>query len=293
MRSQARSWCLTLNNYDETEFESWKRIGERRLDEGVSYIVFGKEVGGAGTPHLQGYVRFNKRRRLGQVKALFGARAHCEVARGSPAQNQAYCEKEGNSFQFGELPVGRGARTDITAALEAVKGGATRRLLLEEFPLVYGKYPRLITDALCVYSGARSWATRVLVYWGETGLGKTKKAFEECDEPYVHSGGPWFDGYDGQADVIFDDFGGSEFKLTYLLKLLDRYPMRVPVKGGFVNWVPHTIYITSNYAPSNWFPTAKDEHVKALLRRIEKVVHFRKLNSLDISRVDEEKSFIQ
>lgn len=78
----------------------------------------------------------------------------------------------------------------------------------------------------------------------------------------------------------FDDFGGSEFKLTYLLKLMDRYPMRVPVKGSFVNWVPKKIYITSNYSPKEWFPNAKDEHVKALFRRFKKVVRFRRLNSV-------------
>jgi hypothetical protein len=52
--------------------------------------------------------------------------------------------------------------------------------------------------------------------------------------------------------------------------------MRVPIKGGFVNWVPKKIWITSNYHPREWYPNAKDEHVKALKRRFSKVVRYRR-----------------
>lgn len=128
-----------------------------------------------------------------------------------------------------------------------------------------------------VNSIQRNWLCSVIVYWGPTGAGKTRAVYDNLPSPesiYVHPGGPWFDGYDSQPIVLFDDFGGSEFKLTYLLKLLDRYPMRVPVKGGFVSWCPQEIYITSNHAPVSWFPNAKEEHVRALMRRITNNVLF-------------------
>jgi hypothetical protein len=151
----------------------------------------------------------------------------------------------------------------------------------------------MLNEALTLYSGTRDWMPITKVYYGETGIGKTRRAFEEAlSSPYVHSGGMWFDGYDAHEDVVFDDFGGSEFKLTYLLKLLDRYPMRVPVKGGFVNWVPKRIWITSNYSPKDWYPNAKDEHCRALRRRLEKVVRFRRFGSLLSPGGDDEEELI-
>lgn len=276
--SGAKHWCFTLNNYTEEDVEKYQTLGEQGGQ--VNYLVFGREKGESGTPHIQGYVSFSSKLRLAQVKVLLGDRVHLEKAKGSPQQNKDYCEKEGDSFEYGTCPKGRGARTDLASALAAVKAGASRRVLIEEHGIAYSRAHRVLGEALLIYARVRDWAPIVRIYFGETGIGKTKRAFEEAEStPYMHSGGQWFDGYDGHEDVIFDDFGGSEFKLTYLLKLLDRYPMRVPIKGGFVNWVPKRIWITSNYSPKEWFPNGKCEHVKALLRRCTTVVRFRRLLS--------------
>jgi hypothetical protein len=43
--------------------------------------------------------------------------------------------------------------------------------------------------------------------------------------------------------------------------------LRVPVKGDYVQWAPYLIIFTSNYHPSDWYPNAKDEHRRAMLRR--------------------------
>lgn len=43
----------------------------------------------------------------------------------------------------------------------------------------------------------------------------------------------------------------SEYSL--LLRILDKYPMRVPVKGSFVNWEPKTIIITAPFSPNKMF----------------------------------------
>lgn len=177
------------------------------------------------------------------------------------------------------MPPGAGARTDLNAIVKSVQGGRSKREIIESNPVVYARYGRFVDTCFIHFSKEREWKPVVVVYWGETGTGKTRKAFEEARDlgsPYVHPGGSWFDGYDGGQGVIFDDFGGSEFKLTYLLKLLDRYPMRVPVKGGFVQWLPTHIWITSNYSPKDWYTQAKEEHVRALLRRIDRVVRFRR-----------------
>lgn len=285
MVQTAKNWAFTLNNYTDDDVERFRAIGT----EGAStnYLCFGREVGESGTPHLQCYVSFKKRRSLSYARDLFSDRAHYEVAKGSPVQNREYCKKENSFEEFGKVPGGQGTRTELIAALEAVKGGASKRILIDDHPIAYSRSWRVLEQAMLIYAPGRNWMPEVYVFWGETRTGKTRKAYEECIAkamPYMHPGGSWFDGYDAQEDAIFDDFGGSEFKLTYLLKLLDRYPMRVPVKGGFVNWVPRRIYITSNYPPKEWFPNAKEEHVKALLQRFLKVVQFRRLETGSVSQ---------
>lgn len=278
MPNGAKHWCFTLNNYSEDDVALLRAIGTE--GNGVSYLCFGREVGESGTAHLQGFISFQSRRALRYCRDLISDRAHFESAKGSPQQASEYCKKEGDYEEFGSCPRGRGSRSDLSDAVKAVKEGATRRVLIEEHPAAYSRAHRMLNEALSLYARPRDWVCEVYVFWGETGTGKTRKAFEECEEmPYMHPGGMWFDGYDGQSAVIFDDFGGSEFKLTYLLKLLDRYPMRVPVKGSFVNWAPRKIYFTSNYSPKEWFPSAKEEHVRAMFRRFTKVVRYRRFAS--------------
>jgi hypothetical protein len=73
--------------------------------------------------------------------------------------------------------------------------------------------------------------------------------------------------------VLIDDFNGDEYAITFMLRLLDRYPMQVPVKGGFRQWSPSVILVTSNIHPRDWYADATQAHRDALLRRITDIVH--------------------
>ena len=176
-------------------------------------------------------------------------------------------------MEFGTLPNSQGHRTDLAELKLAINAGAGVSEISDKFFSQYLRYPRAIETMVLRNSTPRTWKTQVKVLWGPTGSGKTSAVHAEVElsNLYSHPGGQWFDGYEGQSDGLFDDFGGSEFKLTYLLKLLDAYPMRVPVKGSFVQWVPKRIWITSNHHPEEWYPNAKPMHVAALMRRIEEI----------------------
>lgn len=88
------------------------------------------------------------------------------------------------------------------------------------------------------------------------------------DSPFWQPGDyKWFDGYVGQPIVIIDDYRG-EYPLQLLLKLLDRYQMSVPVKGGFTEWLPKKVYITSNIHPNEWYPNADRFSIAAMFRRL-------------------------
>jgi hypothetical protein len=272
MTPSARNYCFTLNNYTEEEKEDLVNAADPEV---VRYLCFGEEVGEQGTRHLQGYISFIERRTFRWVKNYVSQRAHIESAKGSPNQNREYCRKQedeehGNFFEWGNLPGGKGQRSDLAGVVESIKSGKRLREIADEHPVCFLRYSRGINALRMLYSEPRDWETEVFVLYGKTGSGKTREAWEVlCEkDAFFYGSGGWFDGYDEHRNVIFDDFGGHEFKITYLLKLLDRYPMWVPIKGGFVQWKPKRIVITSNYAPDEWYPGAKDEHRAALIRRI-------------------------
>lgn len=84
---------------------------------------------------------------------------------------------------------------------------------------------------------------------------------------------PWFDGYDGQKAVLFDEMGPGVMHWNMLKRLLDRYPMQVPVKGGSVHWNPEVIILTSNCWLELWYQDAKGMNpmdYAALERRVHK-----------------------
>jgi hypothetical protein len=71
-----------------------------------------------------------------------------------------------------------------------------------------------------------------------------------------------------------DEFAGrmNKVELTFLLQLLDRYPVSAPVKGAFIWWRPRVIFITTNYRPCDWYDW-KDRMSSfvALKRRVTRV----------------------
>lgn len=178
--------------------------------------------------------------------------------------------------ELGEA-VTQGTRTDIVAAMAIAKDPSIPMTeIVEQMPAEYAKYHKALKDVRSMYIPQREWKTEIYWWYGPTGSGKSRKAFEVTTDPYVHnmSNGKWFDGYVGQEDVIFDDMRKDTFKFHELLRLFDRYPMKVEVKGSQVNWCPKRIYVTTCYAPGIMYDTRED--LQQLLRRIEYPQEFRK-----------------
>lgn len=265
---QAKNWCWTLNNYTQDEENALIALGtEQQFD--IRYLIWGQEQGEEGTPHLQGYISFEKRKSFGVVKKLISGRAHLETAKGTPTQNKAYCSKGENIQEFGTLPAGQGSRSDLVAVANACQEGESFKKIAEEFPQATLRYSTGILRLRQLYRPQRNGPPELWCLWGRTGTGKTRRIWEfaDVDMLWVHPGDRWFDGYDGQPAVLFDDYDGSWFKITYLLKLIDRYIFQVPIKGAYTWWAPKVIYFTSNHHPKDWYPQAKEEHNAALIRR--------------------------
>lgn len=274
-----RGWCFTLNNPEENE---QARISEvLGAESKLQYACGQLEVGENGTRHIQGYVEFKHPRTFKTVQRLL-PRAHIEPRKGSPGQARAYCLKEetraGPQWELGEFvpEAGQGARSDLSLLQQFLDGGGQVSEAYRQFPSVCARYPKFVRTYAQLTTAPRSWKTKVLVYVGPTGCGKTSRAHDEFPNIWTKPPGQWFDGYDRHEHVLFDDFdGGRESGIQYreLLRLTDRYPMLVPVKGDFVQWVPRVIVITTNVEPKQWYPCCAWEPLERRLDEIHRWPH--------------------
>lgn len=142
-QSRGKRWVFTLNNYTDEEEEHIKALD-------VEYLVYGREAGTQGTPHLQGFILFRERKRLAQVRALVSPRAHFELARGNNEQNRAYCTKDGDYTEVGQCPTAsQGRRSDLTDFFahcddfaRTHKRAPTTPEIARTHPEIVTKYPR-------------------------------------------------------------------------------------------------------------------------------------------------------
>lgn len=142
--SNAKNWVFTLNNYTVEDVD--RISGLVALPESiVQYLLFGKEVGENGTPHLQGLICFTKRQRLTQVKTALGGNPHVEPCRNVNASVN-YCRKENDWVEFGVI-TGQGKRSDLEAFKEDVKAGMlSLKEVREAHSDVYAKYSRFCLE---------------------------------------------------------------------------------------------------------------------------------------------------
>lgn len=140
---RAKNWCFTLNNYTPADLD---RLSSPL--EGVTYLIYGKEIGESGTPHLQGTVCFQSRKRLAAVIALIG-QCHCSITR-YLLQSIEYCKKEGDFTEIGTVPRAeseRGSRCDLESFKESVKSGIYSISELRELHSeVCARYHKFVAD---------------------------------------------------------------------------------------------------------------------------------------------------
>lgn len=264
-----RAWCFTLNNY-EAEYIPY--LQEESIRSQCTYIIFGEEVGEQGTRHLQGYIHFKRAVGLKKCRTIMPT-AHWEAAKGSAEDNKKYCSKEGKAIEWGELPK-QGKRSDIEMIREMIGNGASMADICQEAT----SYQSLRCGELMLKYKAmpKRVPPKVMWYWGKTGTGKTRTAFEEAGDDVWISGQSlrWWDGYVGQKTVILDDLRDTSCHFDTLLRILDRYPFRVETKGSSVWLEAETIIVTSPYPPEKIYESRCHEDIEQLKRRISVVKKF-------------------
>lgn len=278
---RARNWCFTLHDYTESQCTMLLNLASQEEDttsSGVTYICFGKEVcTSTQRPHLQGYIELSKPITMAGLKTLLNSKTvHLETRKDTAKDAIVYCQKEGSFYEAGSKK-SQGKRKDIEVARDIVNQGGGMSHVLDE--VTSYQAVRMAEVLLTYKESARNWKPTVYWYHGATGTGKSRKArwlasIMDGSSLYVKSDPTrWYPGYDRHNFVIFDDFRPSWMPLTDMLRLLDRYEARVEFKGGYRQFVPNTIVVTSALHPKDCY-TNSGEAIEQLLRRIDHIEHF-------------------
>lgn len=254
---------LTSRNWTYTAWAEpdWKLVPT------IKYYTYGKEICPETKKlHYQGYVEFNKKMSLRQVKIL-DEKAHWEPRRGTQQQAIEYCHKDKDIFEHGTKNA-QGKRNDLVALKETLDQGG------DHYEINFGcaiKYPRGIAEYKKHLMAKKFAKTQrnigVCWIWGKSGTGKSKTARQWFPNmytlPVIKKGNVWFDGYEGEPELLIEDLGFGDITREEMLRFLDRYPLQVPIKGGFVWAGWNIVIITSNY---HWSHIYVDD--PAIARRI-------------------------
>lgn len=287
--SRSRNWCYTL--FDMTKYPDF---GKK-----VKYHVFQIEVcPTTGRNHFQGYVQLFHPKSLGGMKKNIHATAHWKqrYKDSSHEQARAYCMKSetrhpGHPDQVGPFEMGtptndQGKRSDLDDVAAAVKEGKTDEEIAAHSPTWIIKYSKGINNLRNAIQRHREGESpEVTIIYGPSGSGKTHFVYARHGWDHVYSvtsqDGKWWDGYNQQEAVLFDEaeFNMNNYKM--LKQICDKYPYQVEVKGSFKKFKSPYIY----------FVNSIEKKAKAFLhgdlyRRVNQIIRFKADQSYEIEPKD-------
>lgn len=257
---QARYWLLTIPHANFLPY----------LPPTVSYIRGQLEQGeNTGYLHWQIIVHFSKKVRLRRIRELFGETCHAETTRSEAAEEYVWKDDTriaNTQFELGKLPINRGKDHDWGAIKEAAICGRLDDIPADVFVRNYNALTRISAD----FARPIPQEREVIVYWGATGVGKSRRAWDEAGmEAYPKDPrSKFWDGYRDHEHVVIDEFRG-DIDISHILRWFDRYPVIVEIKGSSKVLKAKKIWITSNLHPTLWYPELDLLTKEALFRRLK------------------------
>jgi len=265
--SLATHWCFTYNNPTHTHEQVLALLAPL-----ARYAIFQLErAPDTQTPHYQGYVQFEKQKRLTSVTKIFQAHWSIMLKNSTPLACKVYCSKE-ESREDGPWEIGKfdekrnqGKRTDLDRfARDALT--KTTAELFEEYPGMTLRYQTNVDKLKMKLAEKPTNLTGRCGIWlyGETSTGKSEAARQIAEITgngrfYDKLPSKWWDGYDGEDTVIIDDIGeDAEWMAGSLKRFADKYPFPVEVKGSMLTVRPMLIICTSNYHLDEVFKKPQD-----------------------------------
>jgi len=243
-------------------------------DNHMKYLGYGAETcPKTGRKHWQGCVYFYDKVSIKMAqKLLHIGNSHMENIMITSTENCVeYCKKEGNHKEFGEMPK-QGKRNDLEVLRTEIVEGRTVDNIIMEHPMIYHQYGRTIEKIadIVLRKKYRTEMTKGIWYWGKTGVGKSKKVFENYT-PETHYVVPndngWWDAYRQQDTVIINDFRGH-IPYGTLLEMVDRNAYSVNRRGKEpIPFISKLVLITSSLHPSLVYRNRQEEDSLEQLNR--------------------------
>jgi RNA helicase./Putative viral replication protein. len=259
---RARNWLLTLNN------PGMKTLEMIHIDTKAVYTCGQMEKGKDGTTHLQFFQNFKQATNLGFYKK-YDKRIHAEpVIINNGAHD--YVMKEDTRIEgpwsYGIKPVQRNNKTDWDEVFKNAKEGKFDDISADIKVKHYGNLKKIERDHLLVTDHDD---LRGVWIYGPAGYGKSRQARELYPNHYPKLCNKWWDGYQGQENVIMDDIGLDHKCLGQQLKIWsDRYGCILENKGGAMTSSYKHFVVTSQYSIDQIWD---DEETRAALKRRFKV----------------------
>ena len=252
---QAKVWTMTVKNWDYFDKQDWeekvKNLTEPDGSKIIRYLSIGKHLGQqTGYQHCHLNLELEKKKTMTWIKnTLFGCNdMHCEPRRGTREQADAYLNKDG---QFREIintrTTQQGKRTDLDHIKELIDDGSSFYDLYDYHFGTVVRCEKGIRNYIAMKDTIEATSTiyeppEVIVYVGPAGSGKTWHCATDPD--YMNGKGYrfpvqmdsklYFDGYDRQKTLWFDEFSGKTMQFTKFCQLTDRFGARYETKGGSV-----------------------------------------------------------
>jgi len=216
--------------------------------------------------------------------------------KGSLAQNEKYCSKEGELKVIGKMAGRPGAQVGLQKVVEAVLAGENDELkLAEQYGAAYLRTYKGIQHLIKLKAPPPEpprlpWENteqKVFTHWyyGDTGTGKDYRVTAVCATQkftvYEHEAaqGNWFDNYRGQQAIHFKDFKGNHMSYGMFKQLCDpyrgKYHMQQKGVNGGVEVIATQIFFTSDTHPIETWKVLRTEKNKwdQVERRLTTMMH--------------------
>lgn len=206
-RRQGIFWLCTVPFDAENANPDWTTA----LPAGVSWIRGQKETGETtGYEHWQFLVAFSQKVSIIKLQEMFGRRGHYELSRSDAAAAYVWKEAtrvEGTQFEFGAKPFRRNSRTDWEQVWNDAKSGKLESIPANVRVVSYRSLRSIAAD----YDEPRPIVRTCFVFWGVSGTGKSRRAWDEAglDAYPKDPRTKFWCGYQGQANVVLDEFRGG------------------------------------------------------------------------------------
>lgn len=264
---KVRNILLTLNQ-PETFDEIKKYLLEK---PSFQYgIACREEAPTTGHKHIHFYVQFNKPTTI-QKSKLLGS--HLDICKGSPQQNINYVKKDGDIIFEEGTPKLKGGKT----IKEVMEMKPEERLNLPA--CYYNICQKIKAEEEKDLKGDDMYKEmKVHWYWGDSGLGKTRRAYKEIGSRTFNEvkfdGNFWHGAKEGGTIALYDDFRDSDMKPRELINFIDYNKHIMNIKGGSCRNTYTEIFITSIQSPEEIYKNVEGEPRRQWLRRLTEIIHF-------------------